>query len=340
MADLCLDEYNRPQPLWPAHRHRRGRQRLDHRAPRVGGRGPGEAGADVCAVRDDGRPGARHPATPSTRRAHEAVSILAYAVSTPPPSTARSRRSTSPSPTAATAKATSRTATQRHGGPGRSGPTLAEGADMVMVKPALAYLDLIARAGPRSTPSPPTTCPAVLDDQGRRRQRLDRRRRRRPRAPDRHQAGRRRPHPPLPARGVARRPSADSQAWPPPDRASPSTTTSRTPACSDAPAGDPGRRELASACLPLGGRLALLRMAGPRPYVGRRGQTLPTSSRAAAPSSPPRPPVIVEAVRGPPARASSTGADRARGAAGRGDLRAGAVVRDGAPGQQRHRRRP
>ena len=38
---------------------------------------------------------------------------------------------------------------------------LAEGADMVMVKPALAYLDVLAPRAPRSTcRSPPTTCRA------------------------------------------------------------------------------------------------------------------------------------------------------------------------------------
>ena len=56
---------------------------------------------------------------------------------------------------------------------------IAEGADMVMVKPALAYLDVIA-AVRAAVDVPRRRLPRVgrvLDDQGRRGQRLDRRRR-------------------------------------------------------------------------------------------------------------------------------------------------------------------
>ena len=69
---------------------------------------------------------------------------------------------------------------------------LAQGADMVMVKPALAYLDVIraVRARGRRAGRRVPRQRRVLDDQGRRRQRLDRPRHRRPRAPHGHQARR------------------------------------------------------------------------------------------------------------------------------------------------------
>ena len=83
-----------------------------------------------------------------------------------------------------------------------------EGADLVMVKPALAYLDVIAaaRADDRPAGRRVPRVRRVLDDQGGRRARLDRRRRRGPRAPHRHQAGRRRcdPHLPRPDESCAR----------------------------------------------------------------------------------------------------------------------------------------
>ena len=83
---------------------------------------------------------------------------------------------------------------------------IAEGADMVMVKPALTYLDVIA-AVRAAVDVPVARLPrewGVRHGQGGGRAGLDRRPGRRPRAADRHQAGRRRPHPHL-----LRRPS-----WP------------------------------------------------------------------------------------------------------------------------------
>ena len=74
---------------------------------------------------------------------------------------------------------------------------VAQGADMVMVKPALAYLDVIQAAHGRGR-RPRRGVPRerrVRHDQGCRRQRLDRRRRGRPRAPHGHQAGRGGRHP-------------------------------------------------------------------------------------------------------------------------------------------------
>ena len=82
---------------------------------------------------------------------------------------------------------------------------LAEGADIVMVKPALAYLDIIRRV--KETFGVPAgrlqRLGRVRHDQGRRRQRLDRRAADRARNPHRHQARRRRHDPDLsrPRRG-------------------------------------------------------------------------------------------------------------------------------------------
>ena len=97
---------------------------------------------------------------------------------------------------------------------------IAQGADMVMVKPALAYLDVIQAArerGRRAGRGVPRQR-GVRHDQGGRGQRLDRRRRRRPRAPHGDQAGRRRRHPHLPRplvrRGPGRGPSDDGRSSP------------------------------------------------------------------------------------------------------------------------------
>ena len=99
-----------------------------------------------------------------------------------------------------------------------------EGADLIMVKPALAYLDVIAAA--RADDRPPgrgvPRVRRVLDDQGGRRARLDRRRRRRPRAPHRHQAGGRRRDPHLPR---------------PRGRRGPARTVDATRSCSSGPSG-------------------------------------------------------------------------------------------------------
>ena len=83
---------------------------------------------------------------------------------------------------------------------------VAQGADMVMVKPALAYLDVIqaARRARRRAGRGVPRQRRVRHDQGRRGQRLDRRRRRRPRAPHGDQAGGCRRHPHLPGPVVRR----------------------------------------------------------------------------------------------------------------------------------------
>ena len=148
IADLCLDEYTdhghcgvldaptatsttTPRiELYATRRGRAGRGRRRHRR----------------AERDDGRPG-RAPIRERARRGR----LRAAPRSSPtPPSTPRrctarsATRSTSRSPAAATARATSRTGATPARRSRRSALDVAEGADMVMVKPALAYLDVIA----------------------------------------------------------------------------------------------------------------------------------------------------------------------------------------------------
>ena len=163
-----------------------------------------------------------------------------------------------------------------------------------MVKPALAYLDVIAAA--RADHRPPgrrlPRVRRVLDDQGGRRARLDRRRRRRPRAPHRHQAGGRRrdPHLPRPrsGRGLCCRDASDgAPAEERPRRPPwPGTTSSVRRA-----SGDPRRGQQPGARVQERRRHALLR----RPRRGRRtcgtsrAVATSTSSSRTAPSSPATP---------------------------------------------------
>ena len=83
---------------------------------------------------------------------------------------------------------------------------VAEGADMVMVKPALTYLDVVAdvRAAGRRAGGRLSRERRVRHGQGGRRAGLDRRPGRRPRAADRGQAGRRRLRPDLLRRRAGR----------------------------------------------------------------------------------------------------------------------------------------
>ena len=135
------------------------------------------AGAHVVgAVRDDGRPGRRDPAGARRGRVHRRRRSWPTRRSTPPPSTARSGRRSS--------RALRRRPADVPAGPGRTlrealrevALDVAEGADMVMVKPALPYLDVVAavrgrgrRAGGRLP-----GLRRVRDGRGGRRERLDR----------------------------------------------------------------------------------------------------------------------------------------------------------------------
>ena len=176
---------HRPRPLRRAHRRRRGRQRRHPRAATPRSRWPRPtAGADVVApVRDDGRPGRRHPRRARRRRPRVDVAILAYAAKYAsalygPFRDAvdvddRRRRRPQGLPAGPAQRAARRSR--------RSALDIAEGADMVMVKPALAYLDVIAACpgrGRRAAGRVPRVR-RVRDGQGGGRAGLDRRRRRR-----------------------------------------------------------------------------------------------------------------------------------------------------------------
>ena len=146
MADLCLDEYtdhghcgvltadgdvdnDATLELYAAVAVAQADAGADVVAP--SGMMDGQVGA-IRAALDDERPRPTSRSSPTRP-------------STPPRCTARSAtRSTCRSPAAATARATSRTRATRARRSRRSALDIAEGADMVMVKPALAYLDVIA----------------------------------------------------------------------------------------------------------------------------------------------------------------------------------------------------
>ena len=151
--------------------------------------------------RDDGRPGRPHPRRPRRRRASTDVSILAYSAKYAVGLYGPFRDAVD----VTIAGGGDRKGYQQDWRNAREAlreidADIAQGADMVMVKPALAYLDVIqaARAARRRARRGVPRQRRVRHDQGRRRQRLDRRRRRRPRAPHGDQAGRRRRHPHVP----------------------------------------------------------------------------------------------------------------------------------------------
>ena len=183
MADLCLDEYTDHGHCGVLTAAGDGRQRRHPRAATAGWPWPRPtAGADVVAPeRDDGRPGRRHPRPRSTApgfdddrdpRLRGQVRVGAVR-----PVPRRGRRDASSA--AATARATSRTSATAARRSPRSALDVAEGADMVMVKPALAYLDVIAAVrgrGRRARRRLPRER-RVRDAQGGGRAGLDRRRR-------------------------------------------------------------------------------------------------------------------------------------------------------------------
>ena len=108
------------------------------------------AGADVVAPSDmmDGRVGAIRAALDETASPTRRSSPTAR--SSPPPSTARSARPPTPRPPSATAAATRWTRPTRARRVREALLDVEEGADVVMVKPALPYLDVIrARQGRR-----------------------------------------------------------------------------------------------------------------------------------------------------------------------------------------------
>ena len=120
------------------------------------GRGVARAGGRRRrrAVRHDGRPRGRDPRRARRRAAVRARRSWPTARSSPPPSTARSATPRTRRRRTATAAATRWIRPTRARRCARSTLDVAEGADMVMVKPAMPYLDVM-RAGarrPRSVP--------------------------------------------------------------------------------------------------------------------------------------------------------------------------------------------
>ena len=236
---------------------------------------------------------------------------------------------------------------------------IAQGADMVMVKPALAYLDVIAaaRAARRRARRGVPRQRRVRHDQGRRGQRLDRRRRRRPRAPHGDQAGRRRRHPHVPRpvvrRGSRARRDGDDRSRPVLRRrpcagagCDPVVCTGAGVPSNDelfAPleAGDPRRRQLVDPGLQ--GRSAAARTSSPAP----RARTCGTSrarryidlvqSYGAVILGHAHPAITRGAARRGARRHVVRRADAARDEARRGDRGAGAELRAGAADELRHR---
>ena len=158
ITDVCLCEYTDHGHCGVVEGDRIDND-ADARAPGAGGRDP-RAGRrrHRRAVRHDGRPGRRHPRGARRGGARRRRRSCPTPPSTPPASTGRSA-------TPRTARRSSATGAAYQMDPANVREALREvaldvdeGADMVMVKPALPYLDVI-RAGPRAGStcrSPPT----------------------------------------------------------------------------------------------------------------------------------------------------------------------------------------
>jgi porphobilinogen synthase len=157
MTDVCLCEYTSHGHCGSAHRRPR-RQRRVARAARAncGEPRPRRRRRDR-AQRHDGRARRRDPRR-ARRRGLQRVPISPTRRSSPPPSTARFARPPDSAPAFG-----DRRSYQMDPANGREALReveldIAEGADIVMVKPALAYLDVIARfARGRCCRSRPTT---------------------------------------------------------------------------------------------------------------------------------------------------------------------------------------
>ena len=287
------------------------------------------AGADVIAPsRDDGRPGRRDPRRARRDRARDDRRSSPTRRSTRRRSTGRSATRPSARRSSATGAATRWTPANAREALVEVALDVDEGADMVMVKPALAYLDVIAeirgrvRRARRRVPRERR----VRDGEGGRAARLDRRR-----PPSRSSTC---------SRSSGRAPTSSSR-----------TSRARSPSSCNAllmsslvraGAGPhPGRGQLAGARVRLGGRRAVLRRARAR----RRTSSTPTAaststtcSRGARRSSATRTRRSSRRCSAPrpTARRSARPTPR-RGRARRGDLRARAVGREGAARVVGHR---
>ena len=187
---------HRPRPLRGAGRGRVGRQRPDTGAVSRNRRGPGRGRSGPGrALGHDGRPGRARSETRSTRRVRRHRHPGVRGQVRLRASTGRSARRPSARRSSATAPATRWIRPTRDEALREIRADIEEGADIVMVKPALPYLDVIRRA------KQDTGLPAgrlqrergVRDGQGGGGERLDGRAAGRPGDPDGHPASRRRP---------------------------------------------------------------------------------------------------------------------------------------------------
>ena len=146
ITDVCLCEYT-------SHGHcgvvedGTVKQRSDARAARAHGRlARGGRRRRGRAVRHDGRPGGRHPR--GARRGARSSRRRSWPTrpSTPRASTGRSARPPSPRRSSATAARYQMDPANAQEAMREIALDLDEGADIVMVKPALPYLDIISRA--------------------------------------------------------------------------------------------------------------------------------------------------------------------------------------------------
>ena len=179
MADDCLDEYTDHGHCGILTDARRRRQRRDARALREHRDRAGRRGRRRDrAVGDDGRPGRARSAPRSTSAGHADVAILAYAAKYASALYGPFRDAAECAPQFGDRRGYQMDAANAREALDEVALDVDEGADMVMVKPALAYLDVIARrarrvrrAG-RGVPRERR----VRDGEGRGAARLDRRR--------------------------------------------------------------------------------------------------------------------------------------------------------------------
>ena len=148
MSDLCLDEYTDHGHCGVLTETGRGRQRRHSRPLPEGCRGPGRRRRRRGgALGDDGRPGRPPSARRSTSEGHESVAVLAYAAKYASALYGPFRDAVD----VTIAGGGDRKGYQQDYRNGREAleeirADVAEGADLVMVKPALAYLDILVRA--------------------------------------------------------------------------------------------------------------------------------------------------------------------------------------------------
>ena len=152
MTDVCLCEYTDHGHCGVVERRRGAtttRRSSCSRAWRS--RTPRPAPTSIAPSRHDGRARRRDPQRARRGRLRGTADPVATPPSTRRPSTARSARRPTPPRSSATAAATRWTRRTRARRCARCRLDVDEGADIVMVKPALPYLDVIRACARRST---------------------------------------------------------------------------------------------------------------------------------------------------------------------------------------------